>query len=152
MVEASSHTPKGCGPDSWSGHIPRLRVQSLVGVQMIGNQSVFSSHINVPLSLSKKKKSIKNILSDEDLKEKCLAGCPAYSSHTANVFRHHFSRQGSAGASPGAAAVFAASVSRSHPPVQHNFRAEHAEDHTARCWVAHTLLWCPITSTCYLPR
>ena len=37
-VGALSHTPKGCGFDSWSGHILRLQVRSAVGVQMGGNR------------------------------------------------------------------------------------------------------------------
>ena len=41
--------------DSQSGHIPRLRVQSPVGVGTVGNRSMFLSHIDVslPFSLSK---------------------------------------------------------------------------------------------------
>ena len=37
---------------SWSGHIPRLQVHSLVGACVGGNQSMLLSHINVSLSLS----------------------------------------------------------------------------------------------------
>ena len=39
---------KGCGFDSWSGYIPRLQVQSLVGARTEGNQSMF---LSLPLSL-----------------------------------------------------------------------------------------------------
>ena len=67
MVEASSHTPKDHGSDSWSGHIPRLQVQSPVGVRMGGNGLMFFSHINVSLSLLFSLKSI-NISSGEDYK------------------------------------------------------------------------------------
>ena len=45
-------TPKGWAFDSQSGHMPRLRVQSLAGAHRGGNQSVF---LSLPLSL----KSIK---------------------------------------------------------------------------------------------
>ena len=49
-VGASSHKPKGCKFNSWSGHMPRLWVLSLVRVHLRGNQSVFPSHIDVSLS------------------------------------------------------------------------------------------------------
>ena len=52
LVRASSHKPKGHGLDSWSGHIPRLGVQSLVRVHMRGNGLMFLSHITVFLSPS----------------------------------------------------------------------------------------------------
>ena len=52
LVGASPHTPKGCRFNSWSGHIPRLRVQSPVRAHTGDNQSMFLSHINVSLSLS----------------------------------------------------------------------------------------------------
>ena len=59
-VEALSHTLKGCGFDSWAGHIPRLQVRFLVpGRGAYGRQptdvslaSMFLSHIDVFLSLS----------------------------------------------------------------------------------------------------
>ena len=51
MVRASAHTPKGCGFDSCSEHIPRLRVRSLVGACMGGNTSMFLFHIDVSISL-----------------------------------------------------------------------------------------------------
>ena len=52
LVGALSCTPKGCGFDSWSGHIPRLQVWSPVRVCTGGNQSMF---LSLPpfLSLSK---------------------------------------------------------------------------------------------------
>ena len=50
LVEASSSAPKGCGFGFRSGHTPRLRVQSPVGMHTGGNGSVFLSHICVPLS------------------------------------------------------------------------------------------------------
>ena len=34
LLGESFHTPKCCGFHSWSGHIPRLWIQSLVGVRM----------------------------------------------------------------------------------------------------------------------
>lgn len=52
--EVSFHTPKGGGVDFRSGHIPQLRVQSLVGAHVGGNQFTFLLCINVslpPLSL-----------------------------------------------------------------------------------------------------
>ena len=39
LAGASSHKPKGHGFDSRSGHIPRLRVWSLVGVHTRGHQT-----------------------------------------------------------------------------------------------------------------
>ena len=51
LVKASSCTPKGCGFYSWSGHIPRLWVPSLVRAHMGGNQFIFLSHIAVFLFL-----------------------------------------------------------------------------------------------------
>lgn len=47
---ASFSTRKGCGFNSRSGHIPRLGVQSPVGVCMRGNQLMLFSHINDSLS------------------------------------------------------------------------------------------------------
>ena len=52
LLGASSHTPKGCGLDSQSGHIHRLWDQSLVGVHTEGNQSMFLSHIDLSLTSS----------------------------------------------------------------------------------------------------
>ena len=52
LVGASSCTPKVCGIDSWSGHIPRVQVWSPVGACTRGNKFMFLSHIDVPLSLS----------------------------------------------------------------------------------------------------
>ena len=68
LVRASSYTPKGCTFDSWSGHIPRLRVWSQVGVHTGSNWSMFFSHIDVYLSLSLKNSM--NISLGEDLKKK----------------------------------------------------------------------------------
>ena len=51
LVEALSHTPKGCGFDSRSGHMPRLGAQSPIGVRMRGHQSMFLSHTDMSLSL-----------------------------------------------------------------------------------------------------
>ena len=59
LVGAPSHTPKGCGFDFYSGHIPRLQVQSLVGACTGGNRLIFLSQKSV------------NISSDEDLKSLC---------------------------------------------------------------------------------
>ena len=52
LVGASSCTPEGYRFHSWSGRIPRLRVQSLVEMCTGGNRLIFLSHINVSLSLS----------------------------------------------------------------------------------------------------
>ena len=52
FVGASSHRPKGCGFDSWSGLIPRLWAPSLVGARMEGNRSMFLSHSNGCICLS----------------------------------------------------------------------------------------------------
>ena len=41
-----------CGFDSWSGHTPRLRVQSLVRACTGSNGSIFISHFDVSLSIS----------------------------------------------------------------------------------------------------
>ena len=49
---AWSHAAKGWGFDSWSGHMPRLKVQSPVGAHIGGNQSVFLPHIDVSLCFS----------------------------------------------------------------------------------------------------
>ena len=54
LVGVSSHTPKGCGFDSQSGHIPRLQVQSQVGTCTEGYWLMFLSHISVCLSRSLK--------------------------------------------------------------------------------------------------
>ena len=54
VVGASSHDLKGHEFDSWSGHIPRLQVRSLVGEPMEGDQSMFFCCIDVPPSLSLK--------------------------------------------------------------------------------------------------
>ena len=51
-VRARSHTPKGCRFNSWSGHIPRLKVRSPDTVSMGGNQMMLLSHITVSFSLS----------------------------------------------------------------------------------------------------
>ena len=53
LVGALSHTLKGCGCDSHSGHRPRLWVQSPVGACMGGNQSMLLS-LPFPLPLSLK--------------------------------------------------------------------------------------------------
>ena len=37
LVGASSHRLRGCGFDSWSGHMPRLQVRFLVVEPMKGN-------------------------------------------------------------------------------------------------------------------
>ena len=50
LVGPSSPTPKGWGFDSQSGHVPRLKVPSPVGVNTGSNQSMFLSHIDVSLS------------------------------------------------------------------------------------------------------
>ena len=52
FVGASSHTPKGCGFDSQSGHRPRLHVLSPIRAHKGGGWSVFLSHVDVSLSLS----------------------------------------------------------------------------------------------------
>ena len=43
---------KGCGFDSWSGHMPRLWVQFPVGAHTRGNWSMLLSHIDVFLLFS----------------------------------------------------------------------------------------------------
>ena len=56
LVGVSSCVPKDCGFNLWSGHIPRLQIQSLVGVYMEGKQSMFLSYIDVsphPLKINK---------------------------------------------------------------------------------------------------
>lgn len=52
LAEAWSHTPKGCGFNFQSGHLPGLRVPSSVGALMRGNESMFLFHICVFFSLS----------------------------------------------------------------------------------------------------
>ena len=52
LVGAFSRITKGCRFDSQSGHIPRLRVQSLFGAHMGGKRPKFLSHKDVSLSLS----------------------------------------------------------------------------------------------------
>ena len=49
-------TPKGCRFDFQSGHMPRLRVQALVGVRTGSNQSMFLSVSPFTLSLKAMKK------------------------------------------------------------------------------------------------
>ena len=51
LVGASSHTPKGCGFNFWSAHVPRLQVQFLVRTHPGGNRLMFLSHIDVTLFL-----------------------------------------------------------------------------------------------------
>ena len=51
LVGASSGTPKGRGFDSRSRHIPKLPVQSPVGVHTGGNQLVSFSHRGFSFSL-----------------------------------------------------------------------------------------------------
>ena len=63
LFGALSHMPKFCVFKSQSNCVPRLQVQSPVGVCTGGTQLMFFSHINVSLSLSLK--SI-NISSGED--------------------------------------------------------------------------------------
>ena len=43
LAGASAPAPKGCGFDLWSGHTPRLRVRSPVGLCKGGYQSMFLS-------------------------------------------------------------------------------------------------------------
>ena len=67
-------TPKGCRFDSQSGHIPRLQVQSPVGVHTGGNLLMFLSHIDVSLShrflsLSPTPKSINISLGEDSTKK-----------------------------------------------------------------------------------
>ena len=47
----SGHDPrwKGCRFGHWSGHVPRLWVQTLVGACTGGSPSMFLCHIDVPL-------------------------------------------------------------------------------------------------------
>ena len=57
MVRASSHKPKCCASDSWSGHMPRFQVQSPVRAlpgqgRMRGNRSMFLTSAFFSLSLS----------------------------------------------------------------------------------------------------
>ena len=56
LVGVLSQTLKYCGFDPWSGRIPRLWVQSLIGVHVRGNRLMY-------LSLSKKKKKKTHMLS-----------------------------------------------------------------------------------------
>ena len=71
LVGASSRTPKGCGFDSQSGHIPRLQVQSPVTVSTAGCRSMFLSHIHVSLSLPSSFSKMNNkISSGEDKNNK----------------------------------------------------------------------------------
>ena len=49
----SSHKPKGCRSNSWSGHTPELWARSLVAdVQEASNRSMFFSHMDVSLPFS----------------------------------------------------------------------------------------------------
>ena len=48
---ASSHKAKGCHFDSGSGHMPRLWMQSPVGVPTRGKLSMFLSHTDASLPL-----------------------------------------------------------------------------------------------------
>ena len=50
---------KRLGVDSWSGHIPRLWVQSPVGAPMAGNHLMFLSHVSYSLSGSCDKNNLK---------------------------------------------------------------------------------------------
>ena len=68
IVAVSSGTSKVCGFDSWSGHIPRLQVRSLVRVCMRSNQLMFLSHTEVSLSLTVSLKSV-NISSGKAFKK-----------------------------------------------------------------------------------
>ena len=52
LVGTLSHKPKGCGFNSWSGHMPELWVQPRVQAHARGNQLMFLYHINVSLLLS----------------------------------------------------------------------------------------------------
>ena len=52
LVGCHSATAKGFWFDSWSGHMPGLPVQYLVGVCTRGNRSMFLSHMGVSLPLS----------------------------------------------------------------------------------------------------
>ena len=73
-VGALPPMPEGCGFDSWSGHMPRLWVQSSIGACTAGNPSMFLSHTGnsslslppLPLSL----KSMVEISSGNDKKKK----------------------------------------------------------------------------------
>ena len=47
LVGGLSYRQKGCGFDSWSGHIPRSRVWSPVREWMRGDPSMFLSHVYV---------------------------------------------------------------------------------------------------------
>ena len=51
LVGVSSCKPKGWEFNSWSEHIPSLRVQSPVGTHAKNKLSMFHSHINVSFSL-----------------------------------------------------------------------------------------------------
>ena len=52
LVGASSHTPKGCRLNSWSGHVPRFQGRPLVSVRTGGNQSVSLSLTSMCVCLS----------------------------------------------------------------------------------------------------
>ena len=60
LAGALSHTPKGCGFDSQSGHMPRLWVRSLVGACTGGTHTDVSLYLLLSLSsfLSKINKHI----------------------------------------------------------------------------------------------
>ena len=52
LVGASSHAPKGCGFDAWSGRTPRMLVQSPVRLRTGDNLSKLFSYTDVSPSLS----------------------------------------------------------------------------------------------------
>lgn len=71
LVGASTQTPNASGLNSQSEHIPKLQVQSPVGIGREGNQEMFLSHINVCLSLFPNFLSLKYIFL-KVIKEKML--------------------------------------------------------------------------------
>lgn len=67
LIGVSSHAPKCCWFYSYSGHIPDLWLQSLIG----GSQLMFPLYIDVSLGLpSSLSQTNKNIYSDEDFKKR----------------------------------------------------------------------------------
>lgn len=63
MAVGWSVVPEGGMFNPWGGHMPRLRVQSPVGVCVGGSRLMFFSHVSLSLSLSLK--SIKTALKKE---------------------------------------------------------------------------------------
>ena len=52
LVGASAYAPKGCRPDSWLGHIPRLGFSPGYGHLWEATNQCFSLSLSLPLPLS----------------------------------------------------------------------------------------------------